>query len=167
MSFRLNPDRNTSAFASLAGALLCAVSVSAVAAPTLPSVSSFGPGTWQSLQASARPGVIVFSTTDCSYCPDAVSDLAGDLRALGIRAELDAVVMDGAGQEQTLKRDKHYRQAQRIYVFEGDPTPLRYGVNPKWRGLTPYVVVLPLQGAPSYFVGKPARDALAAALQAR
>jgi len=69
------------------------------------------------------------------------------------------VVIDGAGQEQELTRDRHYRKAQALYAFDGDAQALRHAVNPAWRGLTPYVALIPATGSTSFHSGAPSAAA--------
>lgn len=141
----------------LVGSLL-AGAMSTYAAPA--AVQRFDSHTWLNVQrASTRPQAVVFSTTDCSHCPAAISKIAAVLRKSPANPRLAVVVMDGQGQEASLRTAKHYRVADALYVFDGDAVHLRYGVNPDWRGLTPYVVLLPTSGTPSYFNGVPPAEA--------
>ncbi len=152
MSSRSNPE--FAARARRLAALLLAVSTGAVAAPA--AVLPFGPQTWGELQqGGARPQVVVFSATDCTHCPAAIDKLAAALRKSPATPRLAVVVMDGQSHEAALLADRHYRQADALYAFDGDPVSLRYRVNPDWRGLTPYVVLLPARGAAGYFNGLP------------
>ena len=139
------------------------------AAPATPAVLPFDGGTWQALtRAPQRPLAVVFSSTDCSHCPKVIDDMAAAIRKSRNKAQpgaqLIVVVMDGARQEAALRTDPHTRNAQRLYVFTDDPQALRYTVNPDWRGLTPYVALIPLQGAPRFYTGAPPAAALAAFL---
>lgn len=153
MSCPSSPEPRVRRFALLLG-LLAAVMVPAAAAT--PRVLPFAAETWHELERSpARPMAVVFSTTDCTHCPKVIDKLAGDLRKARSGASLVVVVMDGAGQEQDLIKDRHYRQAQALYAFDGDAQALRYAVNPAWRGLTPYVALIPASGATSFHAGQP------------
>ncbi len=162
MYFRSNPEFATRA--RRLAALLLTVSAGALAAPA--AVLPFGPHIWAELQqAGARPQVVVFSATDCTHCPAAIDKLAAALRQSPARPRLAVVVMDGQGHEAALLADRHYRQADTLYAFDGDPVSLRYRVNPDWRGLTPYVVLLPAKGASRYYNGVPPAAALRDFLQ--
>lgn len=161
MSSRFSPDPVRIA-CRLAAALL-SFSAGAFAAPG--SVLPFGPQAWTELQGKGRPQAVVFSTTDCSHCPAAIDRLAATLRSSSVRPRLTVVVMDGQGQEASLLTDRHYRQADAIYAFDGDAANLRYRVNPDWRGVTPYVVLLPARGEPRYFTGSPPAAAMRSFLQ--
>jgi len=137
-------------------------SVSAAPQPVLP----FGTGTWAELGASPlRPLAVVFTTTDCTHCPAAIDGLAKAMRKAGSKTRLVVVVMDGAGQDDALRKDRHYAKAGILYAFAGDPAALRYTVNPAWRGLTPYVALLPRGGSPQFHNGAPPPDAVAAFLR--
>lgn len=113
--------------------------------------------------APVRPSVVVFTTTDCAYCPAVVAALRrelaqGRLRSSG--AELAAVVMDvkpGAADD-ALLADAHYRPADRLLAFDGPAAALRHAVEPRWRGVTPAVALLAPGVAPRWVVGAP-RDA--------
>ena len=136
----------------------------AFAAP--PAVLPFGANTWNDLAHSTlRPMAVVFSTTDCVHCPRVIDNLAATIRKSGSRARLVVVAMDGAGQEEALRADRHYRQANVLYAFDGDPMALRYKVNPDWRGLTPYVALIPATGETRFHTGPPPAAAVRAFLR--
>ena len=129
-------------------------------------VRDFDRATWQQMkQTLPRPGVVVFTTTDCAYCPDVIEALAKDLKKGGSKAHLAVVVMDGAEQPEAVKADRHYRKADALYVFDGQANALRYAVNPEWRGMTPYVVMFPRTGEPKFLVGRPAAQEVQALLR--
>ncbi|MCX7156032.1 MAG: thioredoxin family protein [Rhodocyclales bacterium] len=142
----------------LLGGVLAAV-VPAFAAPR--AILPFIADTWNELARSpSRPMVVVFSTTDCAHCPKVIDDLAEAMRKARSSTRLVVVVMDGAGQEDALRKDRHYRKANALYVFDGDAMALRFKVNPDWRGLTPYVAFVPAAGAARFHAGPPPSDAL-------
>jgi thiol-disulfide isomerase/thioredoxin len=143
---------------------LFALAATAVAAPA--NVLPFGMETWKELGSSrSRPMVVVFSTTDCGHCPAVIDSLAQEIRKSPAKARLAVVVMDGAGQEKLLRADRHYRQANLLYAFDGDGMALRFRVNPDWRGLTPYVALIPATGETRFHTGSPPADALRAFLR--
>lgn len=136
-----------------------ASAATAVAAP--PAVLPFATHTWGELaRSSSRPLAVVFSTTDCTHCPAVIASLADAIRKSRSRVRLLVVVMDGAGQEEALRADRHYRQAAGLYAFDGDAMALRYQVNPAWRGLTPYVALIPATGEAAFHTGAPPAAAL-------
>jgi len=118
-------------------------------------VEAFGTETWSGIAQGGAPKVIVFSTTDCVHCPKAISSLAESARRSPRQPELVVVVMDGAGLAAELLANQNYLGATRLFVFAGDEAQLRYSVNPDWRGLTPYVVLISAGQAPQFFAGLP------------
>jgi hypothetical protein len=125
------------------------------------SVLAFGADTWSKLKQSPQiPSVVVFSTTDCTHCPRVIDEMAAALRTAKTKARLIVVVMDGAGHENALRKNPHYRHARDLYAFDGDEVALRYSVNPEWRGLTPYVALLPVKGEARFHSGSPPADAV-------
>lgn len=162
MSCPFFPERRLRLLAVL-GALLAPVAT-ALAAPQ--DILAFVAETWSELcRSPQRPMAVVFSTTDCVHCPKVIDSLAATIRNSGSRARLVVVVMDGAGQEAALRADRHYHQANVLYAFDGNAMALRYKVNPDWRGLTPYVALIPATGAPRFHMGPPPPDALRAFLR--
>jgi hypothetical protein len=127
----------------------------AIGAPV--AVKDFDKATWtQMTTLLPKPCVVVFTTTDCSFCPAVIDALARELRQKGkARTGLFVVVMDGAGQADALLANAHYRRADGLYAFSGQDLALRYSVNPEWRGLTPYVAMLPRNGTPRFVTGQP------------
>jgi hypothetical protein len=137
----------------LLGGLLAGV-VPAFAAPS--AILPFGAETWSELGRSpGRPMAVVFTTTDCGHCPKVIDGLADDIRKARSKVRLVVVVMDGAGQEDALRADRHYRHANTLYAFDGDPAALRYKVNPAWHGMTPYVAFMAAEGAARFHLGAP------------
>lgn len=117
--------------------------------------------TWTLLLDSApRPLAVVFTTTDCEYCPATIEEIARQIRAQGSKAGLAVVVMDAAAGSAALS-SRHYAKADRIYVFaKGESDRLRYVIDPEWRGVTPYTVLVDRAGALHRFVGTPPAGAL-------
>ncbi len=138
------------------GMAVLALSLAASVQAAPGAVRDFDRGTWQQMkQTLPRPSVVVFTTTDCAYCPDVIEALAKDLKKGKSKAHLAVVVMDGAEQPEAVKADRHYRKADALYAFDGQAMALRYAVNPDWRGMTPYVAMLPRSGEPKFFTGRP------------
>jgi hypothetical protein len=128
------------AIMSLFVLLTCAAApLLAYAAPK--AVEPFDQKTWQQFQSTiARPSAVVFTTTDCTHCPAVIAKLAKDIKLSKQKAELIVVVMDGEGNP-ALLHDPHYKDTTRIFEFTGPTSALQYTVNPKWRGVTPYVAL--------------------------
>lgn len=132
-------------------------------------VSRFDRNTWQHVLGSApRPLAVVFTTTDCEYCPAVIERLARDLRRSPVRAWLNVVVMDGAGDGPTLSSDPHFGMADQLFVFDPEKAvQTRYAIDPAWRGVTPYVVLLGKNGASRKFLGMPPAEAVKGFLSGR
>ena len=149
-------------FRSLAAAL-AALSLVCQAAPG--KVESFDAQTWPALQSSmTQPTVVVFTTTDCAYCPGVLKQLSDEIRKRKLDATLVAVVMDVAPGEDDagLLNDPHHRGVDRLLAFSGQAAALRHGVNPAWRGVTPYVAFLAKGVPPRWVTGPPTAQALEA-----
>jgi thiol-disulfide isomerase/thioredoxin len=131
------------------------------AAPAQPAeprrIEVFDHTTWQRLQADLpRPALVGFTATWCANCPEVLRRLAEVHRANGLPSPLVVVVMDGDGHSRLLD-EPHYRAAGRLFVFDGEEAPLRYTVQPQWRGVTPYVALLPRKGAAAFVAGSPSQ----------
>ncbi len=120
-------------------------------------IEPFDHATWQRLQAELpRPAAVVFTATWCANCPEVLRRLAEVRRVNGLSSPLVVVVVviDGDGHPKLLD-EPHYRAADRLFVFDGEEALLRYTVQPQWRGVTPYVALLPRKGAPAFVAGTP------------
>jgi hypothetical protein len=115
----------------------------------------FGAETWkQWLQTLRRPGVVVFTTTDCAHCPAAIAEIERQRRSGRAAFELTVVVMD-ADPDEDLRQIGHYRSADRLAVFDGPLQRLRHSVDPRWIGVTPYVALLAPQQPVRFVMGAP------------
>lgn len=136
------------------------------AAVTAPArVEPFDGGTWRALQAEpATASVVVFSTTDCAHCPAVLERLSQEIARGRLKARLIGVVMDRSPGEDdaALLAGRHYRRAQRLFAFDGPAQALRYGVDPRWRGVTPFVAYLAPGRPPRTVVGPPSDEDIAA-----
>lgn len=134
-------------------ALLLALSAAVQAAPQ--KIEAFDAQSWQRFQSELpRPSAVVFSSTDCTHCPTTIASIAQQLKQRKSPIPLIVVVMDG-DQQPGLLQDPHYRPASRLFVFRGQSAALQYAVNPKWRGITPYVGLLPQAGDVKLVLGNP------------
>lgn len=106
------------------------------------------------LRAGPRPAAYVFTTTYCSTCPAVFEQLDTHLTTLRRQVELAAVVMDAQG-ERALMHAHHYRGATRVYAFNGFEPEIRHAVDPRWRNITPYVVLLGRRGSDQRVIGPP------------
>lgn len=156
----------SASFPSLARILKAAVLVVATVAQAAPrAVESFDERTWQALRTSlGASAVVVFTTTDCAYCPGVIEQLARDIRQRKLKASLVAMVMDMTPGEAdaALMREPHYSAADRLLAFSGPAAALRHTVNPSWRGVTPYVAFLRPGGTITWVTGPPSAQVVAA-----
>lgn len=147
----------------LAGVLLASGLFATPGAFAEPSnVERFDAASWDRLQTDlSRPAAIVFTATYCVNCPAVLAQLAQALKAHGIKGEIVAVVIDDAAAPELLKSE-HYAQASRLFLFEGNEASLRYRVDPRWRGVTPYIALLSDDGKTTFSAGTPSAEQVAA-----
>ncbi len=125
-----------------------------------PAVLDFDASTWERLlRQGPRPAAYVFTTTYCSTCPAVFELLHGALAAARRKVELAAVVMDVQG-ERALVHAHHYRGMTRLFAFNGFEPEIRHAIDPKWRNITPYVVLLDARGGDQRVIGSPDADQL-------
>lgn len=140
--------------------LLAAAATSGAAAQ----IEDFTGTTWSRWQKELpRPAIVVFSTTYCPTCPEVMASLAAAVKQSGARVPLVAVVMDADGKRE-LAHQGHFRVADRLFAFRGQEAALRFSVDPRWRGVTPYVALFGTQGAPTFSAGQPTAEQLRAVL---
>jgi len=124
-------------------------------AAAAPGVEQFDAAVWaRLLKSGPRPAAYVFTTTYCSTCPAVVELLHETLVAARQRVELAAVLMDAQG-ARALAHAHHYRGLTRLYAFNGFEPEIRRAVDPKWRNITPYVVLLGRDGSDQRVIGPP------------
>ena len=144
--------------AALAALIFMPNTALALAKPTqaaIKSVANFDATTWAPLLKSGpRPAAYVFTTSYCSTCPLAFDALHGRIRAAGKTVELAAVVMDVTG-VQALAHVHHYSGVTRVYAFDGFEPEIRQTVDPQWRNVTPYVVLIGRTGLVQRVIGPP------------
>jgi hypothetical protein len=128
-------------------------------------VKRFDAKVWDRLlHEGMRPAAYVFTTTYCSTCPAVFELLHETVRMARQRVELAAVVMDAQG-ERALAHAHHYKGITSLYAFDGFEPEIRQAVDPKWRNITPYVVLLDRRGRVSRGIGTPDGVRLAAWLE--
>lgn len=137
-------------------ALLCAPLLSSLGASASPSiVESFDAKTWTRLrQELPRPAAVVFTATHCANCPAVIARLTQSLQDRGLAQHVIAVVIDAA-QEQALLSSRHYESASRLFAFSDTEAKLRYAVDPRWRGETPYIALLSARDDIVFVTGTP------------
>jgi hypothetical protein len=118
-------------------------------------VLDFRADTWpRLLKEGPRPAAYVFTTTYCSTCPDVFDLLRKTVNASRKNVELAAVLMDAQG-DRALMHARHYEGMTRLYAFDGFEPEIRHAVDPKWRDITPYVVLIDRQGKLQRVIGPP------------
>lgn len=111
-----------------------------------PTVASFDANTWARLRSQGpRPAAYVFTNTFCASCPMAVEVLQQHVAASGRKATLAAVVMDAQG-DAALVHARHYTGLTQFYTFDGFAPEIRQTVDPQWRNITPYTVLIGKNG---------------------
>jgi thiol-disulfide isomerase/thioredoxin len=149
---------------NVAAALLAVCSVFAasdgIAAPL--TVETFDATTWTHMQQELpRPAIVVFTATYCASCPALLEHISNKLQERGLKTLIVAVVIDEADKRELLTSE-HYGLASRLLVFDGNEASLRYDVDPRWRGITPYVALLPARGKSVFVSGTPTDEQLSA-----
>ena len=149
--------------AMLTAAFMCSVAgaqTTSTAARLKP--LDFREDTWAALlEKGPRPAAYVFTTTYCSTCPDVFDQLSASVRKSKLKVELAAVVMDAQGQR-ALMHAHHYTGVTRLYAFDGFEPLIRQAIDPQWRNVTPYVVLVDRRGGLKRVIGPPDADAIKA-----
>jgi hypothetical protein len=118
-------------------------------------VANFDAGTWKQLLVKGpRPAAYVFTNSFCATCPDVFDLLQHSVDASGQRVELAAILMDLRG-DHALAHAHHYAGVTRIYAFDGFEPAIRQAIDPKWRNITPYVVLVDRSGRQQRLTGQP------------
>lgn len=118
-------------------------------------VLDFDAATWaRLLRQGPRPAAYVFTTSYCSTCPQAFEQLQAAIAGARQPVELAAVLMDVQG-PQALAHARYYVGATRIFAFDGFEPGIRQAVDPTWRNVTPYVVLMGRRGALQRCIGAP------------
>jgi hypothetical protein len=128
-------------------------------------VANFDATTWAPLLAKGpRPAAYVFTNTFCATCPQAFAVLSKTIQASGKPVALVAVVMDVPA-DKALAYTRHYTGATQLYAFDGYEPEIRQTVDPTWRNITPYIVMVERHGAVQRVTGLPDATQLKAWLQ--
>ncbi|MBK7279657.1 hypothetical protein [Candidatus Aalborgicola defluviihabitans] len=122
-------------------------------------VVDFDQTTWKHLLAKgARPAAYVFTNSFCSTCPEVFELLQQSVQQnaqpTGQPVELAAILMDVRG-ERALAHAHHYAGVTSIYAFDGFEPAIRQAIDPKWRNITPYVVLVARNGKQQRVTGQP------------
>jgi hypothetical protein len=125
-------------------------------------VADFDATTWaQLLRSGARPAAYVFTNSFCATCPEAFDTLQKAVAASGKPVPLAAILMDVQG-ERALAHAHHYAGVTKIYAFDGFEPAIRQAVDPAWRNITPYVVLVDRKGRLQRVTGQPTASQLKA-----
>jgi hypothetical protein len=106
------------------------------------------------LRSGPRPAAYVFTNSFCATCPEAFDALQKSVVASGKPVPLAAVLMDVQG-ERALAHAHHYAGVTKIYAFDGFEPAIRQAVDPQWRNITPYVVLVARNGKLQRVTGQP------------
>jgi len=118
-------------------------------------VADFDASTWtQLLRNGPRPAAYVFTNSFCATCPEAFDALQKSVVASGKPVTLAAILMDVQG-ERALAHAHHYAGVTKIYAFDGFEPAIRQAVDPQWRNITPYVVLIARNGKLQRVTGQP------------
>ena len=145
---------------TLLAAAVCVLAPGAVLAQgarphAITTAANFDAAVWERLlRQGPRPAAYVFTTTYCPTCPAVFEQLQAFVKASRRKVELAAVVMDVQG-DRALAHAHHYAGATRIYAFDGFEPEIRHAVDPTWRAVTPFVVLLGRHGALQRRIGPP------------
>jgi len=143
------------------GLLLATATTLAAAGPAR--VEAFDKAAWETLKSSVRkPTVVLFTATYCAVCPAVFDQVSRTIAGKRLKLDLVGVVMDRSPGEDdaALLANAHLRQSSRLFAFEGNPQAVRYAVDPKWRGVTPFLAVLAPGKPPQLLVGAPTERAM-------
>jgi hypothetical protein len=118
-------------------------------------VAEFDASTWTKLLRSGpRPAAYVFTNSFCATCPETFDVLHQAVSAAGQSVPMAAILMDVQG-ERALAHAHHYAGVTKIYAFDGFEPAIRQAVDPKWRNITPYVVLVGRSGKLQRVTGQP------------
>ena len=118
-------------------------------------VADFDATTWsQLLRNGPSPAAYVFTNSFCATCPETFDVLNKSVMASGKPVPMAAILMDVQG-ERALVHAHHYAGVTKIYAFDGFEPAIRQAVDPKWRNITPYVVLVGRIGKLQRVTGQP------------
>lgn len=124
-------------------------------ASTPHTVLPFDERAWaHALQHGPRPAAYLFTTSYCSTCPAAFAVLHKAVQQRKDKPELNAVMMDVAGQ-QAMRHASHFKGMTKMYAFDGFEPAIRQAVDPAWPNVTPYVVLVDAKGQTQRVIGPP------------
>ena len=139
-----------------------AIALAQHAHSAITTVADFDATTWtQLLHSGPRPAAYVFTNSFCATCPEAFDALHQSVVASGKPVPLAAILMDVQG-ERALAHAHHYAGVTKVYAFDGFEPAIRQAVDPQWRNITPYVVLVARNGKLQRVTGQPTATQLKA-----
>ena len=118
-------------------------------------IKLFNEETWAKLlKAGPRPAAYLFTTTYCSACPAVFQEVRDATSKSRGRTELIVVMMDAEGPN-ALRHASHFKGMTQLFSFDGYEPAIRSTVDPTWRNITPYVVLIDRKGGIQKGVGSP------------
>ncbi len=119
-------------------------------------VKPFTHETWESvLKNGKRPSVWVFTASDCTHCPAVIKQLIEYRKHKKLSFALMVVQTNEGDVKKPVKLKSNIKVGDHLYQFSGQKQRIQYSINPQWRGIVPYVVMLPNQGGIQYTMGLP------------
>ncbi len=121
---------------------------------------AFDVNTWKALSSQGpKPAAYVFTTTHCVNCPEAIETIATAVANKKLNLPLSAIVMD-ADPAQSSQHAAHLKGITKLYFFDGFEAKIRYSVDPTWRNITPFVILIDKNGGMQKILGAPSDLAL-------
>jgi len=128
-------------------------------------VKPFTERTWDTLlKAGPRPSAYMFTTTYCSACPAVFQEILDATKKSKATPELIVVLMDAEGSS-ALRHALHFKGMTQLFSFDGYEPAIRATIDPAWRNITPYVVLVDRNGMVQRGVGSPTAQAFRQWLQ--
>jgi hypothetical protein len=106
----------------------------------------------------------MFTTSYCSACPAVFQEVRDVTSKSRTRPELIVVMMDAEGPN-ALRHASHFKGMTQFFTFEGYEPAIRSTIDPTWRNITPYVVLIDRHGGIQRGVGSPTSQSLKQWLQ--
>ncbi len=125
----------------------------------------FNEQTWATLiKSGPRPAAYMFTTTYCSVCPAVFQEVRRATQHRRVRPELIVVMMDAEGPS-ALRHASHFQGMTQFFTFDGYEPAIRSAIDPSWRNITPYVVLIDATGGIQRGIGAPSAQSLQRWLQ--
>ena len=128
-------------------------------------IKAFNEETWAKLlKTGPRPAAYMFTTSYCTACPAVFQEVRDATSKSRTRTELIVVMMDAEGPN-ALRHASHFKGMTQLFSFDGYEPAIRSTVDPTWRNITPYVVLIDRKGGIQKGVGSPTSQSLQQWLQ--